>query len=85
MFITMYVLVQYITTNIITHSYTSCCCRRAELREADKLLMETELDLAEAQREARGTIQQYDQAQQGLQVRRAAPYSSTTRRSRDSR
>ena len=34
------------------------------------MLMETELDLAEAQREARGTIQQYDQAQQGLQVRR---------------
>ena len=42
---------------------------RAELREADRLLLETETDLAEAQREARTTIQQYDQAKQGLQVR----------------
>ena len=57
-------------------------CRRAELREADKLLMETELDLKDAQQEAAKVIQQFDDATHGLQVHiRSHKYYSTRHQS----
>ena len=51
--------------------------RRAELREADKLLMETELDLKDAQEEAARVIREFDQAQVGLQVRTLQIHTQT--------
>ena len=42
--------------------------RRAELREADRLLQECEMDLKQAQNEAKSTVNQYTSAQTGFEA-----------------